>query len=326
MNQESLEKRVKYVDPNNKTYSEYYDSILIYNRRLQEEISNELVKLYEGISDGYSIATTGSDARLEKGPQSPVEIILFTDNYCNCEDVVSKINHFVSRDGSAKIFQRNIEVKRTDSEMFYFIFQKDDGSEISISSPNRILDSKILFGNVYLFSQVKKKLATEFDVKKFQKIKDRLKDHLQVSNSGIQKYNSTTTLLHYDFENSEVMYDPDKKLWSFKQGPIRSLQYAIVRDVMRGVLDNFSNSNQLLNLPQNTIEKLNYAEVSGYTKRSHSEINDLTDSYKYFLWLYHKSQKSYRDGFSSMSFDVPEVKERLKSIDSICRNALIEIN
>jgi len=316
-----LEERVKYIDPNNKTYSEYFDSILAFNRNLQKQVEIDLYNKFSKIEDGFVIATTGSDARLEKGPESLIEIVLYIDQYCQCNDVTGVVNDYLDSKNGLSLFGP-IEIKdMAKDEMYYFKLN----DEVILASPNRTLDAKALFGSSYLLNQAKKKLISEFDSKKFKKIKEKTKDHIKINSSGLQKYNSELEFYHYNLDEGIVNYNPSEKLWSFKQGPIRTVQYAIVRDIMKYSISDYDKSFMIdiLSLPQNTVEKLNQMEIVGLSAKSNQEINDLTDSYKYFLWQYHRSQNAYNKGINSIEFDTKEVKERLSSIDKICRTQII---
>jgi hypothetical protein len=81
---------------------------------------------------------------------------------------------------------------------------------------------------------------------------------------------------------------------------------------------------QIAKLPANTIQKLHLLEVDGISALSGSELSDLSDNYKYFLWLYHKSQNAYNKGSTQIVFDSFEVKERCKSIADLCSKQIIK--
>ena len=72
------------------------------------------------------------------------------------------------------------------------------------------------------------------------------------------------------------------------------------------------------------MEKLNRLEVEGRTLLTSSQLDDLTDCYKFFLHQYHKSQATYGQiGCSSVKFDAKEVRERLNTLESICSSQII---
>lgn len=77
-------------------------------------------------------------------------------------------------------------------------------------------------------------------------------------------------------------------------------------------------------MPKNTVEKLNRIEVEGMTSLSPLEIGDLTDSYKYFLHLYHMSQVAYREKSEiEIGFDAKDVRDRSESIVKLCAKRIL---
>ena len=105
---------------------------------------------------------------------------------------------------------------------------------------------------------------------------------------------------------------------------MRAIQYALVRDSIKKIRGK-ANIDELFYFPKNTVEKLNRVEVEGITSLSRTQMEDLSNCYKYFLHLYHKSQTVYKENFvKEIEFDSKEVKERCKSIDDLCRLQIIK--
>ncbi len=76
-------------------------------------------------------------------------------------------------------------------------------------------------------------------------------------------------------------------------------------------------------LPTNLAERFFMLESANLTRLSHDEVSDAVDSYKYFLWLYHLSQFNFREkGIGVAEFDVPEVTERIASLDNILKREI----
>ncbi|MEM4336515.1 MAG: hypothetical protein QXG86_00735 [Candidatus Woesearchaeota archaeon] len=324
------EKTLKYIDPNSKSYHEYADHLRVYNHSTQEKLKECLEKEFEKQYNNFTITTTGSDSRLEKGPVSAIEIIIFKEGSENLEDIVSKIDSCIRNASGYRLFQEEYpEIKDIEKdEMYSCTINKGQPNQITIISPNRVFDSSALYGNDNIVKKAKIKLVKELLSEKgktiFEKIKSRVKEHCDVSSTGVQHYKGKN-IQHFDIETGIAFYDPQEKIWSFKQGPLRTIQYAIVRDMIKALRAGIE-PDTILTLPSNTVDKLNKLEIEDMTAISEQAIKDLTDNYKYFLWLYHKSQMEYSKGKKEIGFDSQVVKERCESLNKLCSQQIIKTN
>ncbi len=324
----SMETGVIHIDPTQREYRAYADHLFAYNGAIQRKVGSDLYRLLGGLGRGAVVATTGSDARLEKGPSSLIEIILFKEDSGDVDEFVSKIKNYISANSALGLFKQDIETRNLgEGHMCEHVLYPSTEQQKTIYSPNRMFDARMLFGNKSMFKKVKKLLATElsssYGASVFDKIKGRAKEHAKVVSSGKQKYVGGE-LVHYNLDEGVAYYDPDKKLWSFKQGPLRAVQYALVRDgikLIRAGVD----YKEVLAIPQNTISKMNYLEVHGRTGLSRQQVQDICDNYKFFLWLYHLSQREYAvNNGKQVVFGSKEVRERCNDIVSICSLDLIK--
>jgi len=316
------------VDPTDRDYRLYTDHLFVYNGAIQRKVGRELHKLLGGIGKGIAVATTGSDARLEKGPSSLIEIILFKEDTKDVGQIVSKIVDYISENSCFGLFKQDIEVKNPgEGYLSECVLYPSTESQKSIYSPNRIFDARMLFGSRSTFKRVKNKLAIElrgsYGASVFEKIKGRVKEHARITKTGRQRYVGDE-LVHYNFDEGIAYYDPDSKLWSFKQGPLRAVQYAFVRDGIKSIRAGVD-YREVLQIPQNTISKMNYLEVHGKTGLSGQQVQGICDNYKFFLWLYHSSQREYAvNKGRQICFDRKEVRERCNDLASMCNLDLMK--
>lgn len=321
---------VKYIDPINRGHNDYYDHLTAFNSSVQKRLVSELEELFEGFDDNFCISVTGSDARLEKSTISLIEAVLLTPGTPN-PDLVKELDEYVEESyGSSEFDACYLEKKDLSRDKsFEFVLNRGTPNQIILVSPNRVLDNRILYGNQDLDKKLRHLLAAELISKEdgssvFERVKDKVKEHRKVTIAGVQRYKGQD-LVHYNPEEGVAYYDPEASIWSFKQGPLRAVQYALVRDIVKAIRAG-ADPDSFLFLPQNTVAKLNTVEVEGKTDLSTAQIKDLTDCYKYFLWLYHKSQTEYCGTNHSQQtrFDPKEVKERCRTIDSICQQQIIK--
>lgn len=321
------ENNPKYISPFDREYLSYNDHLVAFSRKIQEKISKDLPKVFSGFKENVAIALTGSDARLEKGPVSLIEIILFGENHPNLSKACKKLIPYISENRGKDVFQRDIEFKNIEKDKMYETKVSDcHDYKIKFISPNRFFDARPLFKKGRIYQQARKKFVNEMvsdeGTQILKKIKQRTKEHGRISVSGAQKYKGEE-LTHYSFEDCISFYDPKKDIWSFKQGPLRTVQYALVRDSIKKIRTGV-NPEEIFSLPKNTIEKLNRIEVEEMSPLSTMQMGDLSDCYKYFLHLYHISQSNYENKLNKETmFDGKEARERAKSIEDLCKLQII---
>lgn len=319
MNKDDVLKLV-HLDPFEEDYRNYADHIISFNGVVRELVSEKLSDLFYDVDQGISIVTTGSDARLEKGPVSPIEFILLSNPLIDEDELRDRF------EASALMNCDILPVERLESkvvgrdELSYVYFGEERNSQ-RLLSPNRFIDSVQLYGDEDLYSFAKKQFAEEITSEGlgrsiFLKIKDKLRDHKKITKTGRQKYHGNT-ITQFDIEEGVAFYKPEKGYWSFKQGPLRAVQYALVRDgiaSMRSGID----SSEVLDLPANTVKKLRALQVKGHTN-SNDSVNELVDHYRFFLHLYHQSQSLYAGEHSNttLPFDKADVKDRLYRINEL---------
>lgn len=317
----------RHVSPFDRGYLSYHDHLVAFNRKIQDNLRAELPYVFENFEGNIAIATTGSDARLEKGPVSPIEIITLGVDHSVLEKSHLVLKSYINKKDGIELFDDDIEYKHIDSEKLYDTVLRENGIEKSrFTSPNRFLDARLLFSKNDIYRLAKKKFVEDIISNKkgslLKSIKRKLRDHSSILDSGVQNYKERT-VRHFDFDSGIAFYNPDGNSWSFKQSHLRTVQYALVRDSIK-FMRGSDKPEMLFSLPKNTVEKLNQLEVEGLTSLSGKELEELSDCYKYFLHMYHKSQSAYREnGVTELEFDSVEAKERSDLLKNICSKPLI---
>lgn len=318
---DTLLKGVSHVDPTELTYTEYFDHLLAFNRGVQRKVSGDLERILSRLPDLFVACTTGSDGRLEKGPVSPIEIMLFVErgDDGSVEDIIET---YASGEGNLALFKDGMDKRDLESgdRLAITRFKTEEG-EVEVYSPHRILDANQLFGSEHIYRRAQRILAAEVGLSeektRYQNLRRRTRAICKISESGEQKYKGDI-ITHYDLDRGVAHYDPENSLLSFKQGPLRAVQYALVRDTIKSLRAGAS-IEDLMRYSKNTVEKINELGVEGLTTISSDAVADLTDSYKFFLHQYHRSQQSYRQkGEKAVSFSVDEAQERAVCVARLC--------
>lgn len=320
-----MEIQSRYVNPFERNYTSYNEHLIAFNRCFQKEIESDL---NSKISDNrISIVTTGSDGRLEKGPISPIEVIILSEEG-NFDLTVNELKNYICKSNKKKVFNTHLEKKDlSKDEMYKCIAIDENSNKVEFNSPNRMFDMSFLFGDKSLVTKSLENFYCELNSQKGKSIlkllKDRQKEHANISLSGVQNFKGNH-LTHYILDEGVAFYNPSLNIWSFKQGPLRTLQYSLIRDLVKKLRTDYISPERIFNLPRNVVEKLNCLEVEGLSQLSSLQIDELADSYKYLLHLYHKSQFAYSHlNSEKITFNSQEVKERCNSIVRICSLQLI---
>jgi hypothetical protein len=315
----------EYMNPFTCGYEAYFNCLIEFNKNIHDMCSKHIGKEMKGFSKDWSIMTTGSDARLEKGPVSPVELVLYTYGNQN-DDVKEKLKDSVSSNSFVSFYDRCMEIKDVSNNVISeSVFNSGLSNELKICSPNRFLDASFIFGDILYYELAKqsflREIRSDYGKSILKKIKHRGREHLVATKTGIQKYNKNISLLHFDVDKATSFYDPEARLWSFKQGPLRAVQYAIVKDSLKFIRSE-NDADFIFDAPRNTVQKLEFLMDENILSLSKGGLSDLLDNYKYFLWLYHKSQWMFNKGVDVVSFDSREVRDRCKNIEEICSGSL----
>jgi hypothetical protein len=314
-----LRERLRYVDPSAREHRDYFDHLIAYNRTLQGVFAKELKQIPYSPFGNHIFMTTGSDARLEKGPGSTIEVVVLGANKPSALEVAAELNKYIAADENYDLFDQDIEVRYASDKSSDWFLKRDSEDEKTLVSITRPMDATKLAGDSSLLRNFKGGIVADVLGANGKSIlhsaENRARQHKNILRTGRQVY-SGEEIKHYDLERGIATYDPSHKMWSFKQGPLRAVQFALARDIARSIYSGMDPA-AFFEVPVNTVEKLNALEVQGLLNRNAQQARSLCDNYKYFLWQYHKAQANYAEGITQNGFDSHEVRERLGEIDSV---------
>jgi len=312
----------RYTSPDKRSFIEYYDSIKQFNRSLQKNVSLYLCKLM-GEPQHFSFATTGSDGRYEKGPGSEMELVVLLKQETDIKEILDALLKIIKEKTEKDVFD-DIEIRNLDKDILSFY----NGDKKRIF-PSRTTDLAYLCGNNSFIGEAKLKLISEFSGAEGkiinEEIKNKKREYRSIMRDGKQSFKGSN-FVHYDFEKAEVNFNPENGLWSFKYGPLRAVQFSIIKDLVYSV-KNKKDTNFINSMPNNTEERIYFFEAERMLNLSQTETSDLVNSYKFFLWFYHLSQWEHRNNEKTRIDASPfknEIKERIESLDKILSKSLIK--
>jgi len=312
-------------DPEKFRYDKYFERTVQYNRSrinsIRLYLSRECCDTDLHADCGCTIAITGSDGRLENS-RTKMAVMVYTDNFLDFYQEVDSIREMANKCCGKEIFDRVKEIKNVDYDTLSY-FRNEERKVF----PSRVIDSLYMFGDTSMIKRAKKKLCEEITGRDGKRILEKLSkkraDYKRIMLSGRQKFKNKF-LTHYSLEKGISYYNPSEGTASFKYGPLRFIQQSFARDVLK-LIRNKGRSNITLYLPRDTKNRFDYILEEGVSNLSRPEVSDLIDSYMYFLWNYHRSQRrAEKTGTDTAEFDRTEVLERINSVRGILSKPVLK--
>ncbi|MDN5327579.1 MAG: hypothetical protein PWP03_217 [Candidatus Woesearchaeota archaeon] len=292
-------------------YKEYYFKTNLANKIVLSRLSEFLEPL-----DNDAIATVGSDARLEKGYASQIELVILLSEDSN-KEVYQKISEKLP-----PVIHPFFEFKYKDSKSYLY---NDIKNRIF---PSRIIDLNFITGNYDRFVYEKSKLIYEIneDHKKIKQVlRNRKRYYSKILSDGSAKFKGNI-LKHYDLKEGIVYFD-NKTRWGLKAGPLRTIQVDIVYRLYKTIHET-QDLEFFLSIPKTTVERIYIFTSKDFPL---IEAEELANNYMFFLKEYHKQQKVFHDFSKKMNsrniivntvYDPnnwQEIKERIESIKTILK-------
>ncbi len=284
-------------------------------------------------SRAIEILTIGSDGREEKGPGSPVDVVVLLSRKVR-EETKAALTEAVEgavrlTDDDSWLAQRlsrtalfeDVEVKNLKNG-YLFRYRNMPGSHGI--HPVRLIDAKsLLIQGDALLPKAKKQLLNEVQAHASEIIraqKSRLSGYRRSTKSGTNSFRGQR--LHYTFDEGTAHYNPGEFQFGFKVGPLRLIQTSLARHISHAAQS--KNAEWIFdNVPGNTGAKLHFLQANGVIPASFDQTSEIKELYEYFLWLYHRSEFSYRqDGATQTSFDPQLTKENIDNIMALEKEAL----
>lgn len=323
----------EYLSPQSLNYQNYFEHLGAFNEAILSDAADLFKEWFAEIED-TTICTTGSDSRLEKGPKSDLELLLLLPEKNGEKNDLNDLKYIIKNCEEIK-FDEDIELKYVEEGgLSETTIETQDGKTIKLTSPDRMIDCCYLAGSSYLYNRARKKFEKElrepqYGKKILRRVKDRLRDHRNITNTGTQKYKGGY-INHFNTHTGEVFYDPKNNIYGFKQGPLRAIQTSIIRDFVKEIKDENVEEEYFFtckgyNRPKGIVSKMNYLRVRDMINLKEEDFKDLTDCYKFFLWGYHVSESRYHNqGVSVVEFEKKETKDRLDFVHKISKEQIIK--
>lgn len=324
---------IKEVDPLDMDYRTYASRVEAYNQHLQREISDIVEGLWDGTPEHFAVATSGSDGRFEKGPQSKMEVMLLHNRDFDPSEADIAVNKLiVARPGTFWNFNEVKPVGNPASPVSAY------RGEIRELYPTRLFDAELLGGNPDVFLEALEQQEDELVTPGLgaeceSAMNQRRRNSLHIMKHGSKNFRGRE-LVHFDLDKGLSFYTnphlTEPGAGSFKFGPLRATQYRLALDLIRMYQSVHAKGGELPftldEMPHNIPRRLFWIEAGGFTSRPKSEIASLADNYCFFMHEYHKSQWNYlKSGNPVTEFNAAEVRARLNDTVYLLDKPIIEL-
>ncbi|MEM3373673.1 MAG: hypothetical protein QXE31_00480 [Candidatus Woesearchaeota archaeon] len=303
-----------HLNPLDFNYLDYYSYLERNNIQFKERVIKSLEEELGEICEGMCIGCVGSDARNENWG-SKIELLFI--NLCDDELSFELIFNYILNSKIKEYLADAIEVKnRTTNDLFNSRLLIRGKKESVIWSPYRTIDSLFLFGDFSALEFIKTRFL-EYGLSNkelIERMKKRRNSHKKISETGEQRFKGEK-LEHYNINEGFCIYDLDSHLWSFKQGPLRYVQYALSYRIISSKLKD------LLYEP-NTKKRIEFLNSIRIINKDYKD--SLIDTYLFFLHQYHISQyEFYVNQRKRIMFNPKlrrEIEERLNQLNNYITN------
>jgi len=277
------------------------------------------------------IIATGSDGRKEKGHASLVEpIVIHTGKlHGKIAPITLSLDHVRLWKNDPLMMRYGVEIKDLDSKDSVFSYAYNDPLRVF---PQRILEGAVLFGNPELLEQARVKIIFELCGSEGPRIRDRVsslrRTYKRDMLTGRQVWKKME-ITNFDLEAGEAYYFDDKEsgamVRSFKNGPLRFVQNAVARAIVKLAGSNVLGKEMLIaELPSPTVEKIEFFRDFGLSGIPAAQLDEVTDCYLHFLRLYHESELGHKVGLTTTWFDAPAAKERINALGEILSEGIMK--
>ncbi|EKE30008.1 MAG: hypothetical protein ACD_2C00061G0003 [uncultured bacterium (gcode 4)] len=194
--------------------------------------------------------------------------------------------------------------------------------EESMLFPTRIWDSLPIWGNLELYSELRKIVSEELVSipkcpDKFQK---RMKWHKKALNEWKSSFKDKKFTL-YDLDKSLLFYDPENANEWVKYWPLRVIQYSLALALIKKIRNIWSHPDFVDHLPTNILDRLDFYLEAWMINASAEETKEIKYIYAYFLKIYHQMQFEFAFSnwtqFLLWKDDIQDMREMLEYLSNV---------
>src|SRR3989344_7450217 len=259
------------IDPFDTDHITYVRRLEVYNQHLQREIQRSLESLWDGQPEHFAVATSGSDGRFEKAPQSKMEVILLHDASFDSREISIRLKELIR--ACPDILWDIDESKPLGDSSKPISGYHGDSTKLY---PTRMFDAELLSGNPAVFlgglEQQERELLAPIGEKCFDNMVQRRKDSLGIMRTGSKNFRGKP-IVHFDLGQGFSYYTnphlTDGGAGSFKFGPLRAVQYRLASDLISAYRTAARAGKPLPftldDIPKNIHERLLWLETAGFT-------------------------------------------------------------
>ncbi len=284
-------------------FTVYADQVLGFHAIVLSEVQRFLSRFFSDHypdldieKSGIAFATTGSDGRKEKSPNSKVELqVVFSSSQGAVVDMAALKSKLETAINTRKdLFVPGIDLidLAKDNVLLY-------QNKHNLVFPTRVFDSVFIGGSKSVFLDFKKasvdKMQWLFQKKHIKPFNEQFGMACQVLKSeGVQNYRGSD-VIHYKMDESGVhlFYSPEGvRQGSAKYGHLRSVQYFVALK-MCTLFSQAPSRFALESMPTNIPERLHFLRLNGVLRLGEKECDQIGAAYKAAVRFYHLSEEAY---------------------------------
>ncbi len=284
------------VDIDNK---EYFEEVIRYNEKLYILSQQYIGNIYRYITYLIPVCfyTVGSDGRKEKGTDSKLEIkVVYRGENHHYLFIKGMLSEFINIKNHREIYDIT-EYKNLKDDTSIFLAYDNH----RLFFPSRVYDSLLVMGDEELEREVLDKALQEIRIyyKKINKyIRTRINNSKKIILTGKNKVRGKE-IAHFDIDKGLLFYSGQDNYniysLSTKIGHLRFVQYLVEKIYTKSIKEGWMDIKDVVyHEPKQIIYRLQSLKDNKLLKMTQQDVDDLQDTYLYFLRLYHISQYQFK--------------------------------
>ena len=309
---ESLEQLMHYTD--------FAQAARSFNQQILEELRTRISRTNPPNS-GIAYVTQGSHAR-EENSFSPIELTLIHEDDFDISDYrLEETRSSIEQEFPGMLYPYNITINaklHDENKMPNIVSSKGRGPKVD-PFPS-MLEAVSLYDPSEVLERTRgsliDKLRTPIGRVSRRKQNGLFNKARETTMTGQGSYKKQR-VPHVDYEAGVSFFsknDEGIRQESFKQGPLRLVQFRLSRDFVAYARDNEGIEMRISDMPANVSDRLFYIRDSGMASPS-LDAESISDHYQYFLHQQYISAENYHNkGLIETEFDRAEVGKRAQDL------------
>ncbi len=278
---------------------EYFEEVIKYNEKLYALSQRCIDNIYGYISCLTPVCfyTVGSDGRKEKGTDSKLEIkVVYRGENHHYLFIKGMLSEFINIKNHKEIYNITEYKNLKDEDSIFLAYDNH-----RLFFPSRVYDSLLIMGDEEIEKEVLDRTLQEIRTyyKKIMKyIRTRINNSKKVILTGKNRIRGEE-IVHFDIDKGLLFYSGQNNYdiysLSTKIGHLRFVQYIVEKRYTKSIKEGWRDIKDVVyHEPKQIVYRLQSLRDSKLLRITQKDVDDLQDTYLYFLRLYHISQYRFK--------------------------------